>query len=84
MFHSRHYNISQGKKGSSISQEYEQPVTCLNANYFLGTPVLLVEVRTHGARHAVSIWSEDNPLPEEMLPPEAEKMHIHMLPNTWE
>ena len=67
MFQSRYYNIPQGKKGLSISQEDEQPVTCLNAHYFLGTPLLSVEVRTHGARHTVSIWLEDSLSPGETL-----------------
>lgn len=65
---SRYYNIPERKNGLSISGAGEQPVTCLNAHYFLGTPPLLVEVRTHSARHTVSIWREDNLSPGETLP----------------
>lgn len=65
---SRYYNIPARKNGLSISGAGEQPVTCLNAHYFLGTPPLLVEVRTHSARHTISIWWEDNLSPGETLP----------------
>lgn len=65
VFQSRHYKISQAKKGLSISQEDEQLVTCL---LHLAMPLLPVEVRTHGTRYAVSIWQEDNVSPGETLP----------------